>query len=66
MASQRGSPGKLEERLALLDDCLNNARQEKSIPLNTFQKLVGKLRDSASVHLGFGFDVPVAVECSAC
>ena len=54
------APSKVADRLALLDDCLKQARRGKSIPMDTFQKLVGKLQDTAmGIPGGAGLMTPL-------
>jgi len=61
------APAKVAERLALLDDCLSKARRGEAIPMNSFQKLVGKLRDTAlGIPGGLGLMSPLnaALSCT--
>ncbi len=54
------APEKVGDRLALLESCLQDAKKGKAIPMPTFQKLVGKLRDTAiGIPGGLGLMSPL-------
>lgn len=54
------APDKVEDRLSLVDDCLKAAKRGKAIPMATFQKVVGKLRDTAiGIPAGLGLMSPL-------
>jgi hypothetical protein len=54
------APDKVEDRLRLVDDCLKAAKRGKAIPMATFQKVVGKLRDTAiGIPAGLGLMAPL-------
>ncbi len=54
------APEKVTERLAIVEECLTAARTGRAIPMAKFQKVVGKLRDTAiGIPAGLGLMSPL-------
>jgi len=60
------APAKAADRLNLLEECLTAARKGKAFPMAKFQKLVGKLRDTAiGIPAGLGLMSPLNAALSS-
>jgi hypothetical protein len=60
------APEKVTERLSLVEACLTAARKGRAIPMAKFQKVVGKLRDTAiGIPAGLGLMSPLNVALSS-